>query len=219
MHDRIALRIVELAAVPANTTLLRVDTAAIEERLLRDAWVERVAVNRVFPDTLEIVITERDVGAVVSVPVHNGETVQEWAIAEDGTWLMAIPEQGSEASRSVSPQVYADAETALKITDVPLGANPSVGEKCTDANVNNALSIVNGMTTELADQVAQVKAQETSSTTLILENGVEIAFGEAGDTEEIRTKERVALALLEQYEGDIAYINVRIPESPTWRSS
>ena len=52
-----------LAAVPSGTTLLRVDAGAIEQNLLRDAWVKSVTVNRVFPNTLQIVITERTVAA------------------------------------------------------------------------------------------------------------------------------------------------------------
>ena len=54
-----ATEMTELAAVPADTTLLRVDTGAIRDRLLKDAWVERVEVRRVFPHTLELAVTER----------------------------------------------------------------------------------------------------------------------------------------------------------------
>ena len=92
---------------------------------------------------------------------------------------------------------------------------PEIGEVCTDSNVNNALAIVSGMTTELADSVVRVSATDAESTILTLDNGVEIAFGAA---EDIREKERVCLALLEEHEGNIAYINVRTVSSPTWRS-
>lgn len=213
-----ATEMTELASVPAGTTLLRVDAGGIKERLLADAWVLDASVNRIFPDTLELAITERTIAAVVSVPIDSAQTTEDWAIASDGTWLMAIPAKGSEASKTISQKVYEDAENVLHISDVPLGVSPEVGAHCTDANVNNALDIVSGLTTELADQVKSVKATETSSTVLTLENGIEISFGEAGTTEEIRNKERVILQLMEENPGTIAYINVRVVDRPTWRS-
>ncbi|MEQ3363204.1 cell division protein FtsQ/DivIB [Raoultibacter massiliensis] len=213
-----ATEMTELASVPEGTTLLRVDAGGIQQRLLGEAWVQEASVNRVFPDTLELAITEKTIAAVVSVPIDSAQTTEDWAIASDGTWLMAIPEKGSDASKTISQKVYEDAENVLHISDVPLGVTPEVGAHCTDANVNNALDIVSGLTTDLADQVKSVKATETASTTLTLENGIEISFGEAGTTEEIRNKERVILQLMEENPGTIAYINVRVVDRPTWRS-
>ncbi|MEG2850171.1 MAG: FtsQ-type POTRA domain-containing protein, partial [Raoultibacter sp.] len=59
----------QLASVPATTTLLRVDAAGIKGRLLQNAWVKDASVNRVFPETLELAITERTIAAVAHVPV------------------------------------------------------------------------------------------------------------------------------------------------------
>ncbi len=204
-----------LANVPSTTTLLRVDTGAVERNLLRDAWVKSVSVDRVFPNTLQITITERTVAAVVEVPTQNATTTQPWAIASDGMWLMAIPDQDSDLGRSISQKIYEDAEGALHITDVPFGTAPETGTYCTDDNVNNALSIVAGMTTDLAGQVVQVKATDAESTLLTLENGIEIAFGKA---ENIRDKERVCLKIMEENPGTVAYINVRVVDRPTWRA-
>ena len=98
--------------------------------------------NRVFPNTLELAVTERTITAVVDVPTENAESVQPWAIASDGMWLMPIPDQNSEAGKRTSPKVYEDAAKVLHITDVPYGTRPEVGAYCSDANVNNALAIV-----------------------------------------------------------------------------
>ena len=204
-----------LASVPEGSTLTRIDTEAIESRLLKDAWVQEAHVNRVFPNTLEIVVTERQIAAVVEVPTADAQATRPWAIASDGMWLMPIPERDSDAGKATSPKVFEDADAALKITDVPFGTQAEIGQYCTDGNVNNALDIVSGMTTELAGQVKTVSATDAESTTLTLENGVEIAFGTADD---IRDKERVCLELMKQYEGQIAYINVRSVSRPTWRS-
>ena len=42
----------------------------------KDAWVDDVSVNRVFPNTLELAVTERTITAVVDVPTENAESVQ-----------------------------------------------------------------------------------------------------------------------------------------------
>ena len=204
-----------LAAVPSGTTLLRVDTAQIEKNCLRDAWIEKVRVSREFPSTLVISVTEREIAAVVEVPSEVNYTSRLWAIAADKMWLMPIPDQDSEQGQAINPQIYEDVKSVLRITDVPFGAKVEIGTYCTDVNINNALSVVAGMTTQLKDRVVKVSATDSESTTLVLDNGIEIAFGTAENT---REKERIILALLEEHEGNIAYINVRSVNNPTWRA-
>ncbi len=204
-----------LAAVPSGTTLLRVDADAIVNRLKQDAWVQDAAVNRLFPNTLELVVTERQIAAVVEVQTSDAKSVQPWAIASDHMWLMPIPDRDSEAGQRTSPQVYEDVDAALAIKDVPFGVKAQGGTYCTDESVLNALDIVSGMTTELADQVKTVYADGVEETRLVLENNVEIAFGSA---ENIRDKERVCLKIMEEHPDSVAYINVRDVSSPTYRA-
>ncbi|MGI6591198.1 MAG: FtsQ-type POTRA domain-containing protein [Eggerthellaceae bacterium] len=204
-----------LAAVPKNSTLLRVDSAGICSRLETNPWVQDASVTAVFPDTLEIDITERTIDAVVEVTTAEGDATEDWAIASDGMWLMSIPDKNSEEASQVSSKVYEDADNVLHITDVPYGVSPVAGSYCTDDSVKNALNIVSGMTTELADQVKSVKADSSDNATLTLKNGVEIAFGSDDD---IREKERICLELLDEHQGSIAYINVRTPSNPTYRA-
>lgn len=205
----------QLANVPKDTTLLRVDTATIEKRIEQNAWVEDAQVNRAFPDTLEINVTERDVFAVVEVPSSVGASVKQWAIASDHMWLMPIPDATSDAAKSTSSKIYEDAARVLHIVDVPFGTKAEIGQVCADSNINNALDILSGLTTDLAGRIAQVSAAGTAETTLLLDNGVEIAFGKA---EDIRDKERVVLQILADNEDNVAYINVRMVETPTWRA-
>lgn len=205
----------KLANVPAGSTLLDVDTAAIEERVRRNAWVAGVSVSRKFPHTLEISVTERTVSAVVEVPSTDAKSIKQWAISSDHIWLMPIPEKGSAGASTTSSKVYEDADAALHITDVPFGTKAEIGQKCTDSNVLNALDIVGGMTTELAGKVKTVSAAGEEETTLILDDGIEIAFGKA---EGIRDKERVVLKIIEENKGKVSYINVRSVSNPTWRA-
>lgn len=204
-----------IAAVPADSTLLRVDTAGIVSRLEGEAWVESAGVTKIPPGTLRLDIRERTIKAVVQVPSKDGAQLEDWAIASDGMWLMKIPASGSEEAAKVSQAVYTDAASALHITGVPYGVEAAPGVYCTDPNVTNALDIISGLSDNLSSQVKAVEASGTETTTLTLENGVQIAFG---DSDDIRDKERVALQLMSEHEGEIAYINVRTPTRPTWRS-
>ena len=205
----------QLANVPTDTTLLRVDTETIRNRLKQTAWVEDATVTRKFPDTIKITVTEREIEAIVEIPNRSGSATKKWAIAKDHIWLMPIPEPGSEAAKTTSEKIYEDAEAALHITDVPYGTVAEIGQPCQDSNVNNALDIIAGMTTDLANHVETVSAAGPAETTLLLDSGVEIAFGKA---ENIRDKERVILQILEENPDSVAYINVRLVETPTWRS-
>ncbi|MFR1322363.1 MAG: cell division protein FtsQ/DivIB [Adlercreutzia equolifaciens] len=204
-----------LAAVPQGTTLLNVDTSSVANSVDRDAWVADVSVNRIFPDTLEINVTEREIAAIVEVAADNAKVTQMWAIASDGMWLMEIPARDSELGATISPQIYEDADRVLHITGVPFGLTPEVGTYCADGNVNNALAILDGLSTELADQVKTVTATDAASTCLTLDNGIEIAFGTA---EDIRDKERIVLQIMADNPGKVSYINVRVPDRPTWRA-
>ena len=204
-----------LVNIPQGTTLLNVDTASIVASLGRDAWVKDVDVRLEFPDKLVIDVIERDIGAVAEVPIGANQVIQNWAISDDGIWLMAIPSRDSEIGSHISEHIYEDAEAALHINGIPYGVEPSIGAQCTDDSIVNALEIVTGMTTELASQVKTVTATDAESTLLTLDNNIEIAFG---DNSNIREKERICLKIMEE-NPTVVYINVRVPDRPTWRSA
>ena len=190
-----AAEMTALAAVPEDTTLLRVDTDDIRDRLLTDAWVKDVAIQRILPSTLEITITEREIAAVVEISNTDASAIRRWAISDDSMWLMPIPDRDSEAAKLVSESIYEDIEHVLTITDVPYSQQPDIGTYCNDDYVNCALSIVNTLSTSLVDMIQVVVANNTSSTTLILDNGIEVVFGDDSD---VRLKEQICLQLLEK---------------------
>ena len=205
----------QLAAVSEGTTLINIDAAGIESRLESSPWILDAVVERRFPDTVNLNITERQIVAVVDVVIDDNDNQQTWALASDGTWLMEIPDRNSPEGQTLAPQVYEDVDAALHIQSVPYGSVPEAGTQCNNPNITNALAIIDGMSTELADQVKSVSAASSDSTVLTLQNGVEIAFGDSSD---IRDKERVCLELMEQYPNKIAYINVRVVNKPIWRA-
>lgn len=206
----------QLANVPSDSTLLRVDTSIIESNVMRNSWVSDVSVRKKFPDTLELVVTERSIGATAVISVDEGKSSETWAISSDGMWLCSIPKEGSEESKSISPQIYKDAKKVFCITDVAYGVQPEVGTYCKDESIVNALDIVTGLTTDLKKQVKSVSATSPENTTLTLKSNVEIAFGTA---EDIREKERVCLEIMEKNPKSVSYINVRVVSSPTYRAA
>ncbi len=202
-----------LVSIPMGTTMFDVDEDGIKASLMRDAWIKDVKITRDLPSTLKITVTERQIVAVVEVPIESGQDMQSWAIASDGMWLMAIPARDSDVGQDISEQIFEDAANVLWITDVPYGVTPAIGTYCTDENINNALAIVSGMTTELKDQVKTVSATDAESTLLTLDSGIEIAFGVA---ENIRDKERICMEIMRE-NPTVVYINVRVVDRPTWR--
>lgn len=78
------------AGVRSGVPLVEVDVGAAERRLLADPWVEDATVSRVWPDRVEVAVTER-------VAVGWAETTSGWVrIASDGVVLGAgTPSEGA----------------------------------------------------------------------------------------------------------------------------
>lgn len=189
--------ITSIAAVSDDSTLLRLDSKGIKDRLEDNAWVQNAAIHRVFPDTIVIDITEREPGAVVKINDRSN-----WVISTDGAWLSAATTD--------------DWENAMKIIDVsPSMPAPISGAMCADGGINNALDILNSISDDLRSRIVSISAESSIKTSLNLVDGVTVAFGDSSD---IEVKEAVINSLLNEYEGRISYINVRVPTRPTYRT-
>lgn len=188
--------ITSVAAISDDSTLLRLDSKGIKERLEDNAWIQSASIHRVFPNTVVIDITEREPGAVAKINDKSN-----WVISTDGAWLSAATTD--------------DWENAMKIVDVsPSMSAPISGSMCTDGGINNALEILNTISDDLRSRIVSISAESSIKTSLNLEDGVTVAFGDSSDVE---LKESVINSLLDEYEGKISYINVRVPTRPTYR--
>ena len=205
------------SSIPVGSTLLDLNAGQVESNLETNPWVKDAKVELQFPDTLNLVISEKEMAARVIVMDAEGGT-HDWILGDDLMWLTELPGPSSPPNLSVSKGIYDDIESVLLIEDVPIGVAPVTGSYCTDETILNALEIVNGLTTQLANQVVSVKAAYASDAIVMLDSGVEVCFGTPKGTEDIREKERVVLKLLQEHPDEIAYINVAIPSNPTWRS-
>lgn len=103
-----------LVDVPDGTTLLNVDTSAIEESLKQNPWVASVTIERTFPHTLTITPVEREVAAIAYIT--SGDVA--WAIGTDETWIapislsVTVDADGNIVSTTGENQEEADAEAS-----------------------------------------------------------------------------------------------------------
>ena len=205
--------IINLAEVSEDSTFLRTDVGGIKERLLTEPWIQSAEVDRVFPSTLVLRITEQPIAAVVDiVPETANDVVQKWTISADGTWMSEVNSASSEGVQ-ISEEEYVGIP---KIKDVSAAVRPEPGKKVSDEGIINALTLLAGFSPEMRSMVATISAPDAVKTTLTLYNNVGVAFGVA---EDIKEKERAIATLLAEYEGTITYINVRVADRATHRAT
>ncbi|MGN0038211.1 MAG: cell division protein FtsQ/DivIB [Coriobacteriales bacterium] len=190
--------VTQLAAVPDDSTLLRLDAAGICSRLEEHPWVQQATISRQFPHTIKIHVTERTPSAAVKI---SSKSI--WVVSTDGAWLSAATEEDWKSYRRI-----VDVDTNM--------AAPVAGSDVTDEGILNALAVFDQVSPELAEMIKSISAESAVKTSLTLKGGVEVAFGMAEDME---LKEADIWALLDKYEGKISYINVRVPDRPTYRTS
>nr|MCR5392904.1 cell division protein FtsQ/DivIB [Olsenella sp.] len=70
------------------------------------------------------------------------------------------------------------------------------------------------LTPEFRNQVVCYSASSDDDISCILSNGVEVSFGQVRNVD---TKESVAKRILDEFGGQVTYINVRVPSHPTYR--
>ncbi len=229
-------QVLAAADISDDATLLRIDANAIASRISQSPWIDSVQIEREFPSTLVLSINETDVTAVAKIDLASatqGSTY--WLVSSNKTWIEQIDAAAAAAlygttgttttadgiSFSKDKSVVNDAfisgnETAdlPLIKDLTIGISPSSGATCTDAGLLNALTMLGAFSDSFVSSIKTVSAPDAESTSFILDDGVEVAFGAAVDVEQ---KEKVVSALLKQYPNAISYINVRIVSRPSWR--
>lgn len=194
-----------LVQVPEGSTLLNVDTAAIEAALKKDPWVASVDFERVFPDTLRLHINEQSVEALV---VMSTGTLA-WYLGDAGIWIQPTKVTAGEG-QSVNDAALeiATQEGCLLITDVPSTVDPVAGSVATDEVLAAVELFREGFSSDFSSQIVSYSAPSTDNITCMLSSGVEISLGSATD---ISTKEQIAREILEAHPGQVTYINVRTP--------
>lgn len=204
-----------LAAVPGGSTLFNIDEKSIQERLSANPWIESVHLTRNLPDQLLIEVVERTAVAVVMM----GNGTEAWLLATDGCWIEPVGIQEATADNGVASPAdqarsLAQSMGLVYVEDVSSLLKPESGTACADAAVAGVITYLDTFTSAFTDQIVAAKASSREAIAVVLNNGIEVSLGAPVD---IAAKERVALGLMAQYPGQITYINVRVPASPSWR--
>ena len=150
--------VLALASTQEGTALLRVDTGAIQEQLQALPGVAQANVQRAFPRGLTLEITPREGVALVRL---DDASVQ--LVGGDGVVITTMEE--------------AAAPGELPVLTVDM-AMPDAGTA-----VNEALTVLATMPTELRAQVAEAGATGPRTVTLVLTDGAEVVWGSAQEAE------------------------------------
>lgn len=186
-------RVVALARVPGDTTLLRLPSAEIAQRLEKEPWIAEAKVRRVFPDTVQIDVVERR-------PVAAVDARQE-------LWLV-------DAQRYVVEKGAADASLTVPVIRDVEGFKPKAGEQSPSATLGNALAVISGVSPEMRKMVRAVTAPSVDETALLTNEGIEILVGPA---RELQKKDAIARRILAEQRGKVVFIDVRNTSSPVSR--
>lgn len=200
-----------LAQVPEGATLLNVDTDQIEESLRKNPWVASAIFARVPPGTLKITIEEQQPAALV---LMSSGTVA-WYLSEENTWIEPTRVEAAEG-QSVNDAALAIAEArgCLLVTDVPSTVDPEPGAPATDEVLDAVRQFQEGFSDDFASQVVCYSVPSTENVSCVLASGVEISLG---TPTEISLKESIVRGYLDQSEGRLVRINVRVTSSPAFR--
>ena len=203
--------IARLAAVPEGTTLFNYDADAIEANLMKNPWVAAVHISREFPDKIRIEVVERSVSAVVLM--GSGDIA--WYLGSGNVWIepAELGATGDKSSRDVALGI-AQEHGCILITDVPSTVTPQAGKTAEESEITVVNDYLEGFSQDFSSQIVSFSVPSAESCSCILASGVEVSLGAST---EIAAKEAVIQQLLQSYEGQLTFINVRVPSRPSVR--
>lgn len=220
----------QLLKVGDSTTLLNVNEDDLAQSLKDNPWVSGVSVEKRFPHTLVVTPVEK----TASVIVYMNTDDVAWAVGTDHTWIAPIATavvadadgnyvaDGSEAASDQqaltgTEALLAQARSlgALLLINAPSDIKPVSGEEVASELILAGLAYKEGFSQEFVNSIKDMSVASLEALSANLESGVEVSLGPA---EDIERKEKVITKLLEEQEG-VTYINVRDPESYTFRAA
>ena len=188
-------RIVELAAIPPDATLLRLPDAALAARIRTDPWISAVSVGRQFPDKVTVAVTERVPVALVDLGKSRGM----WLVDASGSFI--------------TTQTKSNAAGLPLVRDV-VSNGAAISMKDPPPTMLNALKVLGGMGAQLRSSAKYITAASVDETAVFTKDGVEILFGAA--TQMVK-KDFLARRILADQKGKVVFIDVRSVDRPVWR--
>jgi len=199
----------KIAALGENSSVLRLNTTEVEERLSANPWVLQAEVARQMPNEVQVVLHER----TPAVFVASGDEL--WAASSDGRWLgIYQPESGQilDPTGTLGPVSLGEI-SLIEVEEIP-EPEPQWGALIEEEVLSNVLAHLRGLDAGIVSRIQRVTAFEVGRTSLFTVDGVELDVGRADHLSE---KSQIILTILEEQAGNVVLINVRSIDSPTWR--
>jgi cell division septal protein FtsQ len=176
-----------------GSSLVALDSAAVERRIEELPLVLDAQVDRAFPHTLRVVVVPEQPLALV----RRG--ADAWVVSVRGRIVAPAPRAG----RPALPRIWVS-----RSTEITVGAHvPAEGEHALRAVVPLA-------GTRLLHRVRDVRAGQ-DELTLVLRSGLELRLGDARRLPlKIAVAEQVVARLARSEQGARAYVDLGVPERP-----
>lgn len=159
----------QVAAVPVGTPMAGIDLPAVEARVAEMAPVRSVDVQRSWPHTVAITVTERE--PVFALSMGEAATDQPYRLVD------------------------AEGVAYVGVTEVPDGVLVAEVTGTDPAVLGDLAVVAEALPDELAERVQKITAGSRDSIELELAKGVRVVWGSADDSE---LKAEVLTALMEQ---------------------
>lgn len=158
--DRLTVEAVEsAAAIDEGEPLVRLDAGAIRDRVAALPQVLSVSVDRRWPSTVRIEVTER---TEIAYTERDGAS---WLVDEHGVLIAAAADVPSGFPQLDVDEVGPDNDTALA-----------------------ALQVIGALPIELQGKVSRVSATSPDDVTLSLADGRTVVWGSVGDDDEAKAQ-------------------------------
>ena len=187
-------QISQLSGINAGDAMITLDPGTAADAIRTSPWVRRVSVDRRWPWSVDIVISERRLAAVVA-----GSSGAKFLVADDGVVL--------EPADVVAPR---DVVTVL-VPDVAVDATTRFG-----APLTSAVALAGNLPAWLAPRVTATVIDAAGRITFTLDKGITLVFGMADDGERKLTAAQTLLggAVVDK---DICQVDVSVAGASTLR--
>jgi len=186
-------RLKQASGLEAYSNLVTLPVGRIARDLEANPWVADARVQRHLPHTVNIQIVERAPVAMLDY------TTSAYLIGSDGLVIEKLaPDQHPEL-----PRVYGGKTT-----------QPTVGSHVTDKKLAECIDVLASMPAAVRDMLLLGNPFDGRGQVFVARSGFNVIYGHTGST---RKKNEVLEAIITEVNNNkrkIAYVDVRVPDSP-----
>ena len=185
--------IVALSGIRIGTNLMNVSRLAAAESIRTQPYIKEAEVARIFPNRLEIRVTERVPLAIISyderylVLDENGYCLTEIGLATAESWVLPVIRSSSESIRILP------------------------GERSADKGVLAALSLIQQLDPLFMENIQSFEAPSAERVAVINTDGLRVLFGQPEDLDrKLQNYEELLLKNAEMCNADtLHYVDLR----------